>query len=225
MERTRPELSDTEPAGDKCHSCDRDFESLFDFPVVKVTAFERTSISTDLVLPDVHEIFVDPQSKSGNRRVPPEVKALFDDENVVKGRRQDGEGSVWRDTVDYDGWQWSRIKYGEDDTKSSYHKAKILLGGGIIIATAVEPYLSQLEGMVNQLVHPSDLKPPEIKIDFPEGTPINLSKDPVRFVRSAKDPTECRLEVESSWGRAAGMTLMNSVAQVGSISYEGRVYK
>ena len=151
---------------------------------------------------------------------------MFDDESVVKGRRQDGEGSVWRDTVDYDGWQWSRIKYGEDDANSSHHKAKMLPGGGIIIAAAVEPYLSQLEGMVNQLVHPSDLKPPEIKIDFPEGTPIKMPAAPVQFVRDVKGSVgKCRLEVESSWGRAAGMRLMNRVAQVGSISYEGRIYK
>lgn len=226
MERHRSELVLTEPAGDKCHACDRDFESLFDFPVVQVTAFERTSIPSDLVLPDEHEIFVDPKSKSANRRVPPEIKALFDNERVIKGRRQDGEGSAQRETVDYDGWQWSRIKYGEDNTNSSYHRAKMLPGGGIIIATAVEPYLSQLEGMVNQLVSPSDLRPPEIKIDLPEGTPIRMPKNPVHFDSDTKGSVgKCRLQVESLWGRTAGITLMNKVALIGIISYEGRVYK
>ena len=81
--------------------------------------------------------------------------------------------------------------------------------------------------MVSQLVHPSDLKPPEIKIDFPEGTTIRLPKKPVQFVgESVQGSTrKCRLEVESSMGRAAGMDFMNSVAQVGSISYQGRIYK
>ena len=103
MERERPELSQTEPAGDKCHACNRDFESIFDFPIVLVTAFERTPISTNLVLPDEREIFVDPQARVGNRKVPAGIKDLFDDESVVKERRQYGEGTLWRDIVDYEG--------------------------------------------------------------------------------------------------------------------------
>jgi len=138
MERGRRESSETEIAADKCPACDRGFESLFDFPVVQITALERTPIPSDLILPEDWEIFVDPEAKSGNRKVPSEVKALFDDETVVKGRVQYGNGTLWRDTVEYEGWQWSRIKYGDE---GHYNKAKILLGGGIIIASAVEPYI------------------------------------------------------------------------------------
>lgn len=227
--RERPELYQTEPAGDGCHACERDFESLFDFPIVRVAAFDRTVIPTDLVLPDAWEIFVDPEAKVGNRKVPAEIKALFDDENVVKGRRQDSESSVWRDTVNHDGWQWSRIKHGEDNVNSSYSKARILFGGGSHIASVVEPYLPQLEGFVHRLVRPDELKLSKIAINFTNGTQFTFPKACLEFDDNhlhQESTRKASLVVYTEHGMApGGGTLLGKIAEIATLSYEGRIYK
>ena len=128
--------------------------------------------------------------------------------------------------MDHEGLQWSRIKHGDDYKNWSYHKARLLPGGGVLIATAVEPYLSHLGEQVGKLVRPAELKPPEVKIDLPEEAKLKLRKDALAFVSDDNGSRgSVRLAVHSYRGRAAGMQLSATVAELGQLRFQGRIYK
>src|SRR3989344_1668610 len=182
MERQVVEGAETIQASDKCYACRRGLECLFDFPVVKVTGFKRIQVHTDLVLPrDRGVIFVDPDNKSIksiNWEVPKEVKALFDDDTVVKEQKLSDFMTV--DLVNFEGYQWGRQRFGKGG-ESLYHRAKILPGGGDLIRPVVEPFLSKLEGLVGQEIATADLKPPAVTFDFSSEAGLILSSKPLHF--------------------------------------------
>ena len=224
MERHLVENAETAQASDKCYACRRDLEHLFDFPIVQVTGFERLPIPNQIVLPQDREIFVDPDAKSSNRRVPEEVKALFDDDAVTKGKKP--YGSMTIDLVNFEGYQWSRQKFSEVG-ESWYHRAKLLPSGGDLIRPVVEPFISKLESLVGQEVATVDLKPPAVTFDFPSEAGLSLSSEPLFFQEDDHKDTQRRAELHiySHAGRIGLNQLMSSVAKIATLNYQGKVYK
>lgn len=219
-----PRTSETVQAADKCYACQRGLESLFDFPIVQLTGFERVPMPTDLVLPHETEIYVEPGSNQGNSKVPEDVMALFQDETVAKERRLSGE--VWTDIINHEGWQWQRLNYGKD--ANLYQRAKIFEGGGTLLYPQIEPFLAKLEGLVGQELPTLELEPPEIKIEFPEASPIRrLPEKPLLYAEQPHQGSlrKVDLNVCRYGGRIPGGVVMPIVAKVATLSYEGRLYK
>ncbi len=219
-----PRTSETVQAEDKCYACQRGLERFFDFPVVQLTGFERVSIPTDLVLPHEIEIYVEPSSIGGNQKVPEDVMALFHDETVTKERMLSGD--AWTDFINHEGWQWQRIKYEGD--ASLYQRARIFEGGGNFITLAIEPFLAKLESLVGQELPTLELEPPEIKIEFPEASPIRrLPEKPLLYTEQPHQDSlrKVDLDVCRYGGRIPGGIVMPIVAKVATLSYEGRLYK
>jgi len=224
MERAVEERAETIQAADQCYACEKKLERLLDFPIVQITGFERLSIPTDLVLPQEREIYVDPDSDTSNRRVPEEIKALFENEAVEKQEALFGE--TLRDTIVHQGWQWQRIRY-EGSESSHYQRAKIHPNVGELLTSAIEPFLSKIEGLAGQEVASLELNPPEMSIVLPGDPPFNFLQTPLAFSEDEdqKGIRQAKLHLMSYAGQIGLSQMQSYVLQVASLNYEGRLFK
>ena len=209
----------------KCPSCDREFERIFDYPLVHVVKFERLPISSELVLPDFgYEIFVGPDSRCGNRRPPQEVLDFF--KANKKEEEFEHKGYTWYKQGD---WNFANYRKGIKNAKD-------------IIMAQINPYFENLEKLVGKEVSTKQILPsfgktrddycriPDTRYDltleessdsgFQMLTQNNL---PVPNLETAQ-PTE-KLAFCITKSNGGSISEVHFLATLGGLAYEGRTRK
>ena len=199
---------------DKCPTCEREFQSLEDCPLIYVSIFNRGSIPTDLKFPFYDwTIFVGPNSEACNERPPAEVLKFFKSNKKAK-------------EFGYDGWKWTLEGKWEN---GHYHRENP--DQKEIIVARLNPYLDSLDSLVGREVPKADLLPQfpgdgcfRYAFGIPD-TAYQLMFDEQGKTLAGLRIAELQLMGEGPNLGSAGGPTIQSLAKVGHLEYEGRVRK
>jgi hypothetical protein len=132
-----------------CPTCKRKFSKLEDYPLIQLINISRRKMPPDMTFPyRDHEIFIKPTSKQGNKEAPKEVLELF--------------SKTKEDSIEHQGWRWSRHKHYDKDDSPSYHRTQI--NQKETIEKYVNPYLDKLKSLMGE-THPIQKILPAFKRD------------------------------------------------------------
>lgn len=201
---------------DQCPTCERTFESMNDYPLIRIVRFTRIPISDSQTFP-LHDWthFRDSRDYSlmgvHYPKVPAEVEEFF---------RKNPKAPAF----EYQGWQWSLAGAWEN---GSYTRAQGDLRRAI--TAGLDPYFSTLERLAGSIVPTRDVYPPFERTSvstfnipgIPEdhGTPeYQLAFDTEKRTPAG---TVKKLDLYLFYVRP-NSEFINRVATVGNLEYEGK---
>jgi len=199
---------------DKCPTCEREFQSLDDYPLIYIASFNRGSIPVDLKFPFYDRtIFVGPNSKVDNERPPVEVLDFFKHNREAK----QFEYNDWKWTLE---GKWENGRYNRENPDQRE-----------IIIARLNPYLEFLDSLVGREVPKEDLLPQFPRNDW-FGYSFNIPDTTYQLMFDEQGKTPAGLRIAEfqlmgegpNLGSAGGPTIQR-LAKVGHLEYEGRLRK
>jgi hypothetical protein len=197
---------------DKCPTCEREFQSLDDYPLIYVASFNRESIPADLKFPFYDwTIFVGPNSELSNKRPPAEILEFFKNKRKAK-------------KFEYNGWKWTlegKWENGKYLRENPDQRETIVAG--------LNPYLDSLDGLVGREVPKAELLP-QFPRDgyFRHAFNIPDTAYQLMFHEQGKTPAGLRiaeLYLMDEGPNLGGGPTIHCLTKVGHLEYEGRVRK